>query len=244
MRQFFLIWRRELEACFLSAVAYVLMVVFLAVASGTLLMDVVRAPVYDGDLAVAIYEAILIWLTILVTVVSMRLFAEEKRSGTLESLMTLPVTERQVVLGKYAGALSFLVLIVLPVLATVPILVWVSPGIDRSAIDWTALATGGLGLLLVASLCTAVGLVASLLTRNQIIAAVCAFCSVWLVLLAGWLLGQVPGCAPVADYVLVPDHLRQFARGVIDTRALVFYVSGTVFLLFVAVRVLEARRWK
>ncbi len=132
----------------------------------------------------------------------------------------------------------------LPVLATVPILVWVSPGIDRSAIDWTALATGGLGLLLVASLCTAVGLVASLLTRNQIIAAVCAFCSVWLVLLAGWLLGQVPGCAPVADYVLVPDHLRQFARGVIDTRALVFYVSGTVFLLFVAVRVLEARRWK
>jgi len=135
MRNFLTLWARELAACFLSPVAYVLMVVFLAVTSATFVLEVVQNPVVDQPLTVSLCEAIVVWLTILVTVVCMRLFAEEKRSGTLETLMTVPVTETQIVLGKYAGALSFLLLVTFPVVLTLLLLVVVSPVLQLSDID-------------------------------------------------------------------------------------------------------------
>lgn len=244
MRKFLTIWGHEMAACFLSPVAYVLMVVFLGVASATFLLDVVREPAIRGGLATPLYESIIVWLTILVTVVSMRLFAEEKRSGTIETLMTVPVTETQVVLGKYAGALSFLLLVSLPVLGSCFILAAVSPHMTLADIDYRALLSGGCILVLVAALLSAVGMLVSLLTRNQVIAAICCFCAVWIVLLCGWILSTFPGGAVAADYVTITDHIREFSRGAVDTRAIVLYVSVTVFLLFTSVRILESRRWR
>lgn len=244
MRNFLTIWGRELAACFLSPVAYVLMVVFLAVTSATFLLEVVQDPVVEQPLTVALCESILVWLTILVTVVCMRLFAEEKRSGTLETLMTVPVTETQIVLGKYAGALSFLLLVTFPVVLALLFLVIVSPALQIGDLDGGALFSSGLIVVLVSSLLVAVGLLVSLLTRNQIIAAICCFCAVWGVLLFGWIVTLISGGGVSATYVTVTDHIRDFSRGMVDTRPLVLYVTGSVFFLFASVRVLESRRWR
>lgn len=244
MRHFVTIWLRELSACFLSPVAYVLMVVFLAMASGTFLLEITPAPILEQPVTVALFEAILVWLTILITVISMRLFAEEKRSGTLETLMTVPVTEGQIVLGKYAGAFSFLVLVTLPIAATLLILVGVSPALRMADLDPGALLVGSGGLVLVSSLLVAVGLLVSLLTRNQIIAAICCFSAIWGVLLCGWVVALMTGGMIQVTAITVTDHVRDFSRGMIDTRPVVLYITGTVFCLFASVRVLESRRWR
>ncbi len=244
MRNFLTLWARELSACFLSPVAYVLMVVFLAMASGTFLLEVTQAAVLNQPLTVALFEATVVWLTILVTVVCMRLFAEEKRSGTLETLMTAPVTESQVVLGKFAGALTFLFVVTLPIVLTLLLLVAVSPSVRVTDLDPGALLAGGFILTLVVSLLVAVGLLVSLLTRNQIIAGVCCFCAVWGVLLFGWIVSLVSGGVAQVTAITVTDHIRDFARGTIDTRPVVLYVTGTALFLFASVRVLESRRWR
>ena len=244
MSNFFTIWRRELAACFFSPVAYVLMVAFLVVSSGTFLINVVRGGEIGEPFSVLLFESVIIWLTILVTVISMRLFAEEKRSGSLELLMTVPVTETEVVLGKFAGALSFLIIVVAPVAGTVLFLAALSPNVTLEDLDFGALLGGGLMLALLAAFCVAVGLLVSLTTRNQIIAAIGSFCAVWFVLLMGWVLSIVPGVGGLADYLSAPDHLESFSRGVVDTRPVVLYVSGTVLVLFGAVRLLESSRWR
>ena len=92
--------------------------------------------------------------------------------------------------------------------------------------------------------CIGIGLLVSLMTRNQIIAAICSFCAIWFVLLFGWLMSALPfGLEGLADYLSAMNHIEDFVRGSIDTRPLVLYVSGTVFTLFLSVRVLESRRW-
>ena len=244
MRNFLTIWRKELAGCFLSPVAYVTMVLFLGVVGGTFMTGVIRNEGMDATLPSILYSAIVIWLTVLITVICMRLFTEEKRAGTIETLMTAPVTEAAVILGKYAGALTFLAVATVPAVGCIYILAEMSPGIQ--SIDHGALLAGGLIVFLISGLCVSVGLVISLTTRNQIIAAICCFAAVWLVLLAGWLITVLPygNLESLADYLAADGHLADFSRGMVDTRPIVLYVSGTVFMLFAAVRMLESRRWR
>jgi ABC-2 type transport system permease protein len=244
MRTFLILWRRELAACFLSPVAYVTMVVFLSMAGWVFLQMVEGHAGSNQPLPELLYKVLVFfWLPILVTVITMRLFAEEKRSGALEVLMTAPVSESQVVWGKYAGAMSFLVVVALPVVAGLFILRAMSPGI--AFIDVGSLLAGGLILLLLSALAVSIGLLVSLMTRNQIVAAICCFCGVLLPLLAGYLVVMLPfGSRELAERLSAETHLLEFARGSIDTRPIVLYVSMTAFVLFAAVKGLESRRWK
>jgi ABC-2 type transport system permease protein len=216
-----------------------------AATAGTFLLSAVREENATEPLAVLFFGAVVVWLTILVTVITMRSFAEERRSGTLEMLLTVPVTEWEVVLGKYAGALSFLLLVAAPAAASIFLLVALSPGLVLADLYGRAFPARALILVLVAGWCTAVGLVVSLLTGNQIVAAIGCFAAVWLALLLGWLMSLLPfnvgGCA---DALATTNHIADFARGTVDTRPLVLYLSGTVWLLFAAERILEARRWR
>ena len=244
MRKLFTIWRREMTACFLSPVAYVTMVVFLAM-SGWIFLQMVEGNVGTSELLPALLFKVIIffWLPILVTVITMRLFAEEKRSGTIEALMTAPITETRVVLGKYFGALTFLLIVSVPAVASIFLLAFLSPGID--SVDIGAVLGGCLILFLVSGLCTSVGLFASLMTRNQIIAAICCFSGILLPLLAGHLISLLPvGSVEALEYISATTHVPDFARGSIDTRVIVPYLLGTAFVLFSAVRMLESRRWK
>jgi len=175
----------------------------------------------------------------------MRLFAEEKRQGTLEMLMTAPVTEAEVVLGKYAGALSFTLLIMAPAVSSIFLLEWLSPGLRLVDLDVGAIAGGGAILALSTALAVAIGLLVSLMTCNQIVSAICCFAAICTALMFGWLLSMVPGVSRhAADYVAATTHIDDFARGSVDAGPILLYVSATVFFLFVAVRVLESRRWR
>ena len=236
------IWRREMTACFLSPVAYVTMVAFLLISGATFIVGVLRNIGTTETVPSLLFGATILWLTLLVTVISMRLFAEERRSGTLEALMTAPVTEAQVVLGKYAGALTFLLIAAAPTVSNIFVLAALNP--VAGPIDGGAVIGGGLILGIISAFCLAIGLLISLMTRNQIIAAICTFCAIWFVLLFGWLAAVLPfGMEGPAEYLSAMNHIEDFVRGSIDTRPLILYVSGTVFVLFLSVRVLESRRW-
>jgi ABC-2 type transport system permease protein len=243
VKSFLVIWRRELAACFLSPVAYVTMVAFVSVSAFTFLAQVTRNAGGSDPLSVLLFASIIVWLTILVSVVTMRIFAEEKRSGTLESLMTAPVTDSEVVLGKYAGALAFVTIVVAPAVACIFILAALSPGI--TSVDAGAVTGGCIIIFLVSALSVAIGLLVSLMTRNQIVAAIACFVAIWFVLLFGWLVASVPGVPPkLAAQLSAMSQIEDFARGSVDTRPIVLYTSCTVFVLFAAVRLLESRRWK
>ena len=243
MNKFFTIWRRELTSCFMSPVAYVTMVIFLAVSGWIFVQAAEDKSGSMESIEVLLFVSIFFWVPILTTVISMRLFAEEKRQGTLETLMTAPVTDAQVILGKYAGALSFLYIVVYPAVSYVYILAALSPGV--TFIDGGGVMGGCLMLALVSATSVAIGLLVSLVTKNQIVAAICIFCAVWVPFFLRNMASVLPfGSEKALDYVSIETHILDFARGSVDTRPVVLYVSSTVFLLFTAVKLLEIRRWK
>lgn len=243
MRNFFTIWRKELAACFLSPVAYIVLLVFLLISNWLFWYTVLGNEGSDESLVTLLVVPIMLLMTILITVVTMRLFAEEKRSGTIETLMTAPVTEASLVLGKYFGAISFLVLVIIPAMASVFVLWFLSPGIEF--IDYGQLAGGAIILLLFTSYCTSVGLLASLMTRNQVVAAICCFCGAMVPLVVPMSISYIPLCPDyLVQYLSVGDQIIDFTHGSIDIRPIVLYLSLTVFFLFTAVQVLTWRRLK
>ena len=243
VRNLLTIWRRELAACFLSPIAYVTMVAFLGLSGWIFLQAAETNSGSVESLEVLLFMSIFFWIPILTTVISMRLFAEENRSGSIEALMTAPVTDLDVVLGKYAGGLSFLFIAVFPSVGFIFLLQLFSPGI--TFIDVGGIWGGCVGLVLISAATMAIGTLVSLLTRNQIVAAICTLCAAFGPFFIKPLVSVLPiGSEKALDYLSIETHIMDFARGSIDTRPLVLYVSFTVLLLFITVRVLEIRRWK
>jgi ABC-2 type transport system permease protein len=184
-----------------------------------------------------------VWLMVFVVpAVSMRLIAEERRTGTMERLVSLPVGSAAVVLGKWLGAVGYLGLLLLPVvLCAVVLEVFADPQLGP-------VATGLLGLVLVGALFLAVGLCASAATDNQVVAFVATVFVIGLPTLGLTLLRDAtwvtPGWGRVLDYLHVNSQFEEFNKGLIDLRNVVYFVSLTGLFLFLAVRVLEARRWR
>ena len=178
-------------------------------------------------------------LLLLVPLLTMRLLAEEKRSGTAELLFTYPLTDWAVILGKFLAALLIYLILVGLTLTYGVAFAFVS------RLDWGSLLTGYLGLILLGGSCLALGLFASSLTENQIVAGVTAFA----LLLLFWIIGWVQelgfgGPGGVFQYLSMMEHYDSFTRGVIDTRDLVYYLSFIYFFLFLTKRQLESRRWR
>lgn len=244
MRNFLTIWRKELSAYFFSPIAYVIMMITLSV-TGWMFLELVAD--YEGanePLSALLFRVIMfLWMPVLVAVITMRLFAEERKSGTIETLMTAPVKESEIVLGKYAGAICFLLIVATPAVSYAFLLKILCPGIDY--LDRGALAGGVLIFVLLSTFCTSIGLLISLISKNQIISAVCSLCAAWLVLLAGDMFSVVPtGLNKVVEYIYSGNHILDFARGSIDVRPIILYLSGTIFILFTSIRFLESRRWR
>ncbi len=242
MRSTFTIFKREFAALFLSPVAYITAAVFVSATGWTFLQAVKTKSGSDEPVVLILLVAILLWLPILITVISMRLFAEEKRSGTIESLMTAPVSEIAVVSGKYLSALLFCWVATTPALASVYWLAKVSPGIE--SVDHYAIVGGSTILSLVIACCVAIGLFVSLLTRNQIVAAICCFTAICLPFFVKSLAGATPFLRDsVVEYVSLEAHVMGFAGGGIDLQVVVLYLSVILLMLFASVRILESRRW-
>ena len=175
----------------------------------------------------------------IVPLFTMRLLAEEKRSGTMELLFTFPLTDWGVIMGKFLAALLLYALLlaitVLYSLAFATVL----------KLDWGAIAVGYLGLLLLGGAFLALGLFCSSLTENQIIAAIIAFSLMLLFWIIGWYeeLGP-PAYQGFFKYISTMGHFDAFSRGVLDTRDILYYLGFIFFFLFLTKRQLESRQWR
>jgi ABC-2 type transport system permease protein len=171
-------------------------------------------------------------------ILTMRLLAEEKRSGTSELIFTYPLPDWAVILGKFLAALAVFATFLLFTLCYPLIFAFLTKT------DWGQIASGYVGVLFLGGACLALGLFASSLTQNQIIAAISAFA----LLLLFWLIGaqQDMGSASVGILAALSlrDHLPNLAKGVIDTKDLLYYLCFTFFFLFLTKRQLESRRWR
>lgn len=230
------IFKRELSSYFNSPVAYIVVTVFLLV-SGYLFFSQVflvgEATMRD---LFGITPLIFIFFAPAVT---MRLMAEEKRSGTMELLITLPVRDWEVVLGKFFAALALLSVAIFLTLAYPFTLS------TMGELDWGAVVGGYLGLVLLGGAYVAIGLMASSWTRNQVVAFIISFGITFSLYLFGKLLPLMPASlAPVIEYISLDVHFTNISRGVIDSRDLIYYFSLIGTCLFLAVQSLDSRRWK
>jgi len=249
MRRTLTIAQRELVAIFLSPIAYIVVAIFL-VLNGfifwLILKLFIRSPGGVEGSPFAIFlgsENIFAWIFILLTApaITMRLFAEERQRGTIETLFTAPVSEAQVVVGKFLGAYVFYLSLWLPTILYAAIL------FRYSSPDWRPMATGYLGVALLGAMFIAFGEFTSALTRNQIVAYMGAAACLLGLFLGGLLLpigftGETSG--RVLDYFNLYHHARDFGQGIVDSRQVVYYVSVTVFILFLTTRTIESRKWR
>lgn len=242
--------RRELGSHFISWTGYVVLagVLFLLGFCFVNLIMALNMQANDQPFMEQFYDTFYFWLILLLAapIITMRTFALEKFTGTLETLMTAPVSDLEVVLAKFTGSLIFYVLMWLPLLGMLIILRRF--GNDPTALDWGTVGSSFLGIFLLGNLFMAIGCFASALTRSLIIAAMISFAlgiSLFLLSFLAFSYSSEPGwVAKLFLQVSLIEHMRDFARGMVDTRAVVFYASLTFVFLFLTLKVVESRRWK
>ena len=232
--------RRELGSYFYSPVAYVAMFLFLMAAGYLFWRDFV--PGQPAGMR-TIFDWMVWLLVFIVPVLSMGLLSQEWSTGTIESLMTAPIGETDVVIGKFLGALGFFVFLMLPTLLYVVLLKM------YSSVDVGPILSGYLGILLVGGLFVSVGLFCSSLTRSQVVAAVLAVAILFLITIVPWAAMRAEGSTLGATWRKVADQgvynrYADFSRGVIDTSHVIFFLAITTVFLFLTIKVLESRRWK
>lgn len=257
--------RREIGAYFLSPIAYVVIAVFLFV-TGRLFYLMLDQLTTRGPRGVEFPLQMILgngffWVVFLFipALLTMRLLAEERSTGTLEMLMTAPVRDWQVVLSKYAASFIFFLLMWVPTLLYLPILLRARTA--DGPVDYMPIFSCMVGVILAGAMFLALGLLISSLFRSQLVAALISLV-VSLVFVAGafWRAEEVvseegglgsfsrmiaPSISALTSYVSVPLHFQNdFTRGIVDTRHVVLYLSVTMFCLFLTVRSLESRRWR
>lgn len=241
--------RRELLSFFVSPIAYVVATVWLLFFGFVfyLLASFFAAqPAGSGtNLLEAFFGGTTLFylpLLIFAPVLTMRLLAEERSSGTLEALLTAPITEVQIVLGKFFAALAFWVVLWLPTLSYV----WLAARTGKDVVDMGAIGATYLGLFCIGAFYMAVGLLMSAVSPNQIVAAMLTF-----LVLGGLFVIGLAGYATLDDdkralfeYVGLWTQMSAFAKGIVDTRYLVYDLSLAALALFLCVGVLQANRWQ
>ena len=249
------IFKKEMRLYFTSPVAYVVFTFFLLIVGyffysifafyNLMSMQAAMNPAFARELNISdavmrpLFSNTGIILLFSVPMLTMRLFAEEKRSGTIELLLTFPVRDSEVLLGKYAAAMGlFLMLLGLTALY---------PGIVAyfARVEWGPLLSGYLGLILLGGSFLAVGLMISSLTENQIVAGFATFGILLLFWVIGWAADLAAGnWRALFQYLSILEHLDSFGKGVIDTRDVVYYLSVIALSLFLTMRSLESKRWR
>ena len=230
------IYRRELSSYFDSPLAYIVIPVFLGLVGGFSL--------YFQDLlgsGIATMRPVFFWssvfMLLLIPAVTMRLFSEEQRTGSIELLVTLPVGEPAIVMGKFLAAFT-LVAIAIALTGTYPLTLLL-----LSDVDVGPMVGGYIGLLGLGAAFTAIGTATSVGTRNQIVAFLLALGVCMLPFASGFALSRVPaGILPLVQFLSFEAHFNNLARGVIDSRDLIFYGSAVALFLHVAVFGLERKR--
>ena len=254
MNNILAIAHREIKAYFGSPIAYIVMGVF-ALLFGyfyyILLVyfdrNSMQAAGMGGPQAVNINEQMIrpvflnssVVLLFVLPLITMRTYAEEKRSGTIELLLTAPLTDFHIIMGKFLGAMALYAAMLAVTLVHIGVLfIFGEP-------EWRPIATGYLGMLLMGGCFIAVGLLISSLTKNQIVAAVVTFAVFLLLWVINWGSSFAgPTTQAVLNYLSITGHLDDFTNGVLDTRHLVYYLSFITFGLFLTARSVDTERWR
>lgn len=230
------IFQREINSYFLSPIAYVIIAVF-TVFSGyffSIMLGITQESTLRYSLA---YTQFI--LSILTPVITMRLLAEENKTGTIEPLMTAPVTDFAVVFGKFLAAWALYNVMIAPTAFYIIFLAWVGNP------DYGAIIASYIGLFLMGGLFISIGLLVSAITKNQIIAAVIGIVALLILLVIGLASSGNEGWFYSAlRYIGTYDHWDTFTKGIVDTRDVIYYVSFTALLIFIVVRIVESRRWR
>jgi len=255
MRNVWAICKREIKSYFYSPIAYVVIVMFGVIAGwffftsmsfySLLSFQSMQNPYIRYQLNLTemvirpMFGNISIIMLLMLPVVTMRLFSEEKKTGTIELLLTYPVSDLQALLGKYIAALCVFLVMLLFTIVYAFLMAWF--GNPESG----PLITAYIGLLLMGASFIALGLFASSLTENQIVAAIIAFGALLLFWVVGWAASITHGTlADLLRFMSITDHFDNFAKGVLDTSDLVYYATFIIFFLFLTLRVLDSKRWR
>lgn len=248
--------QKELKAYFSSPIAYIVIGLFALMYGyfyAVMLQYFVRASMQmnqmgmQGPQAMNINEQMIrpllqnvtVLLLFLMPAITMRTYAEEKRAGTIELLLTSPLTDVQIILGKFLGALALYALMLAVTFVHMAVL------FAYGAPEWKPLATAYLGLLLLGGCFLSVGLFISSMTKNQVVAGITTFAVFLMLWVIGWV-GSVSGggwMSDVAGYLSIVDHFEDFSKGVIDTTHLVYYLSFIGFGLYLTAKSVDTERW-
>jgi ABC-2 type transport system permease protein len=183
-------------------------------------------------------QNVTILILFLLPMVTMRTYSEEKRSGTIELLLTSPLTDFQIVLGKFLGAMGLYAVMLAVTLIHIGLLfVYGHP-------EWKPILTAYIGLLLLGGCFVAVGLFISSLTKNQIVAGMVTFAVFLLLWVITWIGGSFPAIEGLTNYLSIIDHFDDFGKGVLDTTHLIYYVSFITFGLFLTAKSVDSERWR
>jgi ABC-2 type transport system permease protein len=242
MANIYRIFKKELGGYINSPSSYIFLIIFLIL--GSAMFFFVSGFFRNQQANMGGFFVFMPWLMLFfVPAVAMRIWAEEKKSGTDELLMTLPVRDFEVVVGKYLAALA---LIALALVLTFPIPMIVRHFADpRTPIDWGPVACAYVGSFLLGASILAVGAWASSLTKNQIIAFIlgCAISFALIIIGFPFVSSVVPGGEMVAKFSLYSHYLSMY-RGVLDAADVAYYLSVIAFFLFLNIRSVESRKWK
>jgi ABC-2 type transport system permease protein len=249
MQEYCTLTRRELSGFFLSLTGYIVIAAAAFLIGFSFIVMLIRlgndaTPMPMTEL---FYVTPFFWVILLLTVpvITMRLFAQEKFSGTYETLMTTPVTDVQVVAAKFTAAVLFYMVMWLPLLACILILRHFSA--DRGPIDFGGIGSTFLGILLLGCFFISLGCFASALTRSQVTAAIIGLVfniSVFLLSFLSDRAGENNWKSDLLSFFALPDQMHDFSRGVVDSRPIIFCLTLTFFFLFITLRMVESRRWK
>lgn len=258
MRNIYLVLKNELRAYFTSPVAYVVITIFLVITgyffyslvgvfsiisfqaeANPMLARQYNLLNINESVVRPLFGNISMIMLLMTPLLTMRLLAEEKKTGTIELLLSYPIKDVEVLMGKFLACLTvFLVMLISTV--TYPFLL-----IYLGEPEVAPILTGYLGLFLLGMAFISLGMFTSSLTENQIIAATVSFG----ILLIFWLLSfsllfVSPGLGKFISYISITEHLESLAKGVVDTEDLIYYVNFTLLFLFLTLRSIESRRWR
>lgn len=229
------IFKKELRSYFNSPVAYIVIVVFLVILGWFFVSNLFLVNVATLR---TVFEMTPFLLLFFAPAITMRLISEEKKSGTLELLLTKPVKEYEIVIGKFLAAWTLYFFALLPTLSyyiTVSFLGSIDPG---------PVIGGYLGLLFVGAVFLGISVFGSSITENQVVAFIVSFLIVFILFMLDKILLYVPNTiASTLEYLSIDYHFSNIARGVIDTRDVLYYLSAVGFTLLLATAALQKRRW-
>lgn len=249
MKVFWCLLKREVGAYFLSPIAYVMMFSFMLL-TGLSFWRLADMLAFGDSLETArqwFFGSPVLWFSmpVIIPLLTMRSFAEEKRMGTIETLMTAPVTEQAVVMSKFCAALLFFALMWLPSVGYVFVMDHMLAQV--AFVDLGVVISGALGMLLVGAFYVSVGLLTSSLTANQVVAAIFSFVILCVMFFAGLFTAYSSSNEALRDlgsFFCSYLHVLDFSRGVVDSRPVVLYVTLTALMLFATVRTVQEGKWK